>query len=404
MPSKKIIFPGYLSGSLSFFLFILFFFTSLFFSPQSGFCTDADNNDEIKTGIDAIYNLDFEDARKQMDKIRMNDPEDPAPYFYTAMIYWGKLFFNYDLKAVDELNIWLDRTIDKAEKLQNKEGGESKTLFYLGGAYGFKARISLIKHQWLSAYFNAKKGTKFLQRAVEVNPKNYEAYLGLGMYNYFISRLPGVIKVLAFMLFMDGDKDIGISQLELCAEKGTYGAAEARLVLSSIYIYFENTPDKALEQINILENKYSRNPRFIYMKGIAYSKLKKEDKGLNSALQIEKNIDEGIQNFNEAWRGRTEYLRGEIFFKLEKYELALKHYSIAINTEEQLKSEDWVIQWSYMRSGMIYDATGKREKAKEYYRKALSIDETNEENVYVKDYAKKYLSKPYNPSDPDKLE
>ncbi len=385
-------------------VFTLFFFSAILLLPSPSHSQTADITDEIKEGIDSIYNLDFEKASSQMEKARLQNSDSPAPYFYKAMIYWGQLFFNYDIKAVNEIDQWLDKTIEKAEKLKGKKGSEAEALFYLGGAYGFKGRVALIRHKWFSAYFNSKKGTKLLEEAVKIDSKNYEAYLGLGMYNYFISRLSGVIKVLAFLLFMDGDRDTGIKQLELCAEKGTYGAAEARLVLSSIYIYFENSPQKALRHIKILKDKYPYNPRFIYMEGIAYSKLKKEDEALKAASLIDANIEKGTTNFNESWKGRTEYLRGEIYFKLEKYESALKHYSIAINTEEKSGKRDWVIQWSNMRRGMIYDALGKRETAKAHYRKVLSADETNEENVYVKDYAKKYLSTPYNPSDKDKLE
>ncbi|RMF95126.1 MAG: tetratricopeptide repeat protein [Candidatus Schekmanbacteria bacterium] len=404
MINKREIFP--LSKFFKQKICIFYLFVSLLFlMPLSAKCADNSFIDrDIKAGIDAIYNLDFDIAHKHMEKARRKNPDDPAPYFYTAMIYWGQLFFNYNLSKVDELDQWLDKTIEKAEKELKSAKDKSKAYFYLGGAYGFKARVSLIKHKWISAYLNARKGTKMLREAVKINPNNYEAYLGLGMYNYFVSRLPGVIKVLAFLLAVSGDREKGIEQLELCAEKGVYGAAEARLVLSSIYIYFEYSPEKALKHIKYLENKYPYNPRFIYMEGIAYSKLKKEKEGLLAAMKIENNIKKGIKNFTNIWKGRTEYLRGEIYFKTEKYNLALLHYNLAIASKEKLEKEDWVDQWSYMRIGMIYDVMGKRELAKVYYRKVLSINETNEENVYIKDYAQKYLSKPYNPSDKDKLE
>jgi len=384
--------------------FLALFLVIFLFLPQT--VNAVGNNgseDPLKKGIDYIYNLEFEKAGQVLGNLREKRPDDPAPYFYTAMIYWGKLFFNYDRDAIKDLGLWLDKTIEVAEKKHNAEPGNGDAVFYMGGAYGFKGRIALIERSWLQTYYYGKKGNNLLIDAENLAPANYDIMLGRGMYNYFLARVPSLIKVLSFLLFLKGDSDLGIQQIELCAAKGTYAAPEARIVLASIYTYFEKKPEKAIEHLNILVQKYPDNPRFLYTLAIAYSKMRDEKKALIIATDIEDKISKKSQDVINQWVPRTKYLQGEILFEQKKYSEAMPFYLNAI-TAAKGNSNDWVIQWSNMKLGMINDVLKNRELAKEYYRKVIDLNEIGEENVYVKNYAKQYISTPFVPGSQNNIE
>ena len=95
-------------------------------------------------------------------------------------------------------------------------------------------------------------GRKLLNRAIKVNPEFYDAYLGIGIFDYFADTLPGVLKVPA-LLFISGDKARGIAEVRLALEKGRFFSTEARLFLVEILTRHEKNFKAALEEVAALK-------------------------------------------------------------------------------------------------------------------------------------------------------
>ena len=64
------------------------------------------------------------------------------------------------------------------------------------------------------------RGKNYLEDVVEKDPTYYDAYLGLGIYHYLADILPKFVKILSFVLGVEGDRDKGIVELNIAAEKG----------------------------------------------------------------------------------------------------------------------------------------------------------------------------------------
>ena len=71
---------------------------------------------------------------------------------------------------------------------------------------------------------------------------DYDAYLGLGIYNYLADVLPKFVKVLSFILGINGDKELGLKQIRLAHEKGVFTKTEALFFLGAIYFLPPNFP------------------------------------------------------------------------------------------------------------------------------------------------------------------
>jgi hypothetical protein len=75
-------------------------------------------------------------------------------------------------------------------------------MFYLGGIYGYRGIVRSQENQIVRALWDGRKGYSYLEDAIEANLNNHDAEMGLGMFNYFVSRIPGsfrwMIKIMGF--------------------------------------------------------------------------------------------------------------------------------------------------------------------------------------------------------------
>ena len=168
-----------------------------------------------KKGIDAIYSVDIEEARKNFELALNKYPDHPFPHFGIAMVKWATLEYLEDESNPalgKEYGDLTDEAIDTGQAWIKKHPGDANAYLCLGGMYGLRARLAVLQHHWIKAYFDGKKAISNTRRALKIDPELYDAYLGLGMYEYYSGTLPGVIKILAKFL-LSGDAQKGIEML-----------------------------------------------------------------------------------------------------------------------------------------------------------------------------------------------
>ena len=96
---------------------------------------------------------------------------------------------------------------------------------YQGAAYGCRGLANLYRGRYVTSYFDGKKGAGLLKEAFDQDPTIYNAYFGMGQFEYYCGRLAGVLQ---FMLALRGDEKKGLAMLATCADKGTYSAWACR--------------------------------------------------------------------------------------------------------------------------------------------------------------------------------
>ncbi len=86
------------------------------------------------------------------------------------------------------------------------------------------------------------------------------------------------------------------------------------------------------------------------------------------------------------------YRIGEVFFMERNYQQAKNAFDAALNGDNDPK---WTQVWSYIEIGMIYDATGQRDRAVNEYRLAV---QTNDNTQGAVNQARAYMQSPYKPA------
>lgn len=182
----------------------------------------------LSHGIALVYSDRFEESLTLFDSLQNAHPDHPGPHFYKAATYqtWMSSYrFNGFQK---ELEKNVDEAITKGTRLMRTKN-DPWLLFYMGAAFGYRAFYKFRNYHWLDAYQDSRKSLNYIQTGLQKQPKLYDAYLGLGSYDYWSTAKSIVLKLLTFLI---GDKrDLGLQEIELAMEHGRYSRDEARLVL-----------------------------------------------------------------------------------------------------------------------------------------------------------------------------
>jgi tetratricopeptide (TPR) repeat protein len=134
--------------------------------------------------------------------------------------------------------------------------------FYYAGVLGYLARSYGLNRSWWSAFQTGQDAESLMDEIIEEDTEFYDAYLMLGMFEYFADRMSGITSFIASILGFSGDRDTGLEYIKLAYEKGspvTFG--QASLMLIEIYTRMEDNPFASLAYFEKFLEKYPGNFR-----------------------------------------------------------------------------------------------------------------------------------------------
>jgi tetratricopeptide (TPR) repeat protein len=349
---------------------------------------------KIKAGLNHLYNLEFDEAAAIFNAIPPEQAADhPMVAFGKASVYWWKLSVYVLETDKQESKPFLD-AVDECVKLSEakiaKGDKTGEGYMTLGGVYGLQGRWQATNQEWLSAYFTGRKAIKYLRRAIKVNPEMKDAYMGLGMFDYYVAALPSVVRVLAF-LGSKNDPQHGLDELSIAANEGTYGRTPSKLFLTEIYSNPENKPEKALPIVLSLKQEYPMSPFIHTLQMIIYYNMNNiADMKTENELFM-KRIE--TKDYSTALKTQGLFFGWLIPFKQHDWSNALASFEAAIAAGTE---RDPFYVWSQLYKGYALDLLGKRDEAKTMYQTVLS--EIRRWGSH--DAAKRYLDKPFKDDDP----
>ena len=262
----------------------------------------------------------------------------------------------------------------------------------IGALYGLRALFNMRNRNWVTSYFAGRKAISNLEKSLSLDPTYYDAYFGLGIYQYFAGTLPTVIKVLAKIVAIKGDPAKGVQYLNLSRQKAHFTADSSKLILIEV----QNTrgsrfyaPEKSLEYIRQLRAKFPKNPLMHYVEIICLYETKNYDEVTAQANQFLQLI--GSDKFyKDIYIPRA-------YTALATTQMAQGNFERARQLLEEGKRKTshqapsrWGV-WNELRLGQVYDVLGEREKAKAQYKYVLSF----KDKWGFDDLAKSLLKKPY---------
>ncbi len=344
-------------------------------------------------GVDAIYNLDLNTAKAEISTLLKEHPDYPLGLFGKVMIEWARYEYEFEKSNKEQAKVFekiINSSISGIETWLKQNGDEAQAYLALGGIYGVKARFLLANHNYVRAYFTGKKGLKYMNKAVELDPKMYDAYLGKAIYEYYAGTLPSIVRVLA-KLVISGDAQKGIEYLNLIKDNGRYSANTAKLLLVEIAIQNKkySNPPLAEQYIKEIIIKYPQNPLFRFVAIIAAYQNKNYEDVRQGAKDFLTKI--GKEPFyKEIYIARSYAALASADMQESKYQDAIKILEQSIEATKNQEMSRWQL-WNIFRLAQCYDALGQREKALEIYKSIKNYKE--DWDIYEE--AKKYLKTPF---------
>jgi tetratricopeptide (TPR) repeat protein len=212
---------------------------------------------QVLQGHRLIHEGALAEAERHFDRLVTERPDDLAARFGRVYAEHGRLDVDTALAPAFERR--LDALIDVAYRRYRQRADDRDALFYLAQCYMLRAtyRFEHDKGMWGAARDGAN-AKDYSEEYVRRHPGDTDAYLTLGLYNYFVDLAPTFFKLFRFLLFLPaGNRVEGLRQIERAAQSPLFGP-RAEQVLVEIYVSLEGRPADARA---LAERRLQRFPR-----------------------------------------------------------------------------------------------------------------------------------------------
>ena len=344
-------------------------------------------------GIDDIYRMRFSDSEADYRQALALDPGEPRAFLGLASIAWARYVYEADQSDPSLLPI-IDQRMreahDAAQARLKKNRNDIEAIVALGGAMGLESRLCVVRRQWVTAYFTGRKAVNLMRAAAKLDPHQYDALLGLGMYDYYSDIYPRLIGVLA-KLVLGGNRLRGIRTLEDVAKNGKFSQNTAKILLVEIYTedkFGSRDPARAVAITRELRAKYPTSAMMHSSELVALYEAGRYEEVVKGAHDYLARVKQGLYNPIEAGKGNVALGCG--LWQLDEKEEALSAFEAASRVLRAGKPTRWAV-WGTIRAGQLLDSMGRRTEAVQRYQKAASEPDT----WGLRAVAKRYLSTPF---------
>jgi hypothetical protein len=233
-------------------------------------------------GYDALYNLDYEGARKRFQKMIDLAPDHPAgAQCFASSLWLQQLNEAWELKAslystdayekgktkvdrakVEEFRKWIRTAKQLSQARLKKEPRDVEALYFLGAAEGLEAAFAGgVERKFRAALRSGTDAVDHHRGVLKLSPEFRDAELTIGLLNYVIGALPLPQKMLVAAMGVRGSKKRGLEALERVSVEGQWARDAARVLLVDLYKREKRWTD-SYEMARQLSEKYPRNYLF----------------------------------------------------------------------------------------------------------------------------------------------
>lgn len=238
----------------------------------------------LEQGFSLLYDLEFTSAHQLFVSWGRQHPDNPlgpacdaAGYLFSEFNRLGVLAAQFyaddktfasrkqltpDSAVRDKFYAALDQADNLAHARLARFPKDRDALFALTISSGLKADYAgLIEKRNLASLRYTKEATAWSQQLMAVDPECYDAHLATGVSQYIIGSMAAPVRWLVRLGGISGDKQKGIVDLQLTAERGHYLAPFARILLAIAYVR-EKDKARARQLLISLRDQFPKNPLF----------------------------------------------------------------------------------------------------------------------------------------------
>jgi tetratricopeptide (TPR) repeat protein len=392
--------------------------------PSSPWLSDSERArfEELRrSGLDALYNIDYDKAQRDFKEIVQLFPNHPGGYQLLAARVWIKTLYEsrrlqgslyssesfytngddkVDPKIITEFRNLTREAKRLAEAKLKQEPKNVEALDFLANTEGLKAAFEeAVERRHFAALRDGNDAVDHHREVLKLDPNYIDAQITIGLYEYVVGSLPLPVKILAGATGFRGSKKRGLATLEQVAKEGRWAQDDAKTVLVLLYRREKRFAD-VLKLTRELSAKYPRNYLLRLETAdalVSLAGVRRQEKDVAGAVQAEK---EAFATFDELLRDRNvrdtaaraldliHFKYGEVLLMAGYHDRAAKEFLAATKVE---RAEAGLVTMAHLYAARSFDVAGKREEALAQYKEVLARP-----NVYdAHDEAKRGLRQAY---------
>lgn len=367
------------------------------FSPvaaQSSILFETEVRASAKAGLDALYDLQFEEAESHFQTITERHLDHPIGPFLEALTLWWTILLDLsDASNDEEFYAAMEEVIERSDERLEADKHDFDAMFFKGIALGFRGRLRSNRRDWIRAAADGKRAMDYVLAVADADTTNHDFVFGRGLYQYYAAlipeRYPFVRTITAFL--PPGDRISGLFELERTARDGFYMQTEAMYFLTQINYLYEKNFAACVRQISWLRKKYPRNSFFHTLEGRIYASWDQWQASDTVFIDILERYKAKETGYTPAMAEQALYFlacshiaKGEVSAALSRL-LSLEALTARQDTDSYFKVVGRLYQ------GIAYDLMGDRERAINRYKDVLRMKRWGSSHTN----ARKYLVNPY---------
>ncbi len=377
-------------------------------SQKSGGSTETNSADAARlgelraAGFEALYNLDYETARKNFREIARLFPDHPAGSQFLAATLWAQTlnesrrlqsslyntesFYEEkedkpDPRMVEEFRSLTRTAAQLAKARLRRNPKDVEALYFLGATEGLKAAFATgVQRSFKAALSDGSSSVDRHREVLKLDPNFHDAELTIGLYDYVVGSLPAPVKLIVSLVGARGSKKRGLLTLQRVAEQGSFARDDARALLI-VLLKREKRYAEALAISRELGTKYPRNYLFKLEAADALNSIASTEREAGRAAEASKAEGEALALLDSLLRDRAmreaatrsldliHFRYGETLLNAGQHESAAKEYVAAASVAG---AEPGLVTLAHLQAAHAFDLAGKRNDAITQYRNVLA--------------------------------
>ncbi|HEV7747012.1 MAG TPA: tetratricopeptide repeat protein [Pyrinomonadaceae bacterium] len=374
-----------------------------------------------KSGIEALYNLDYDKAQKDFKEIGRLYPNHPAGPNLLAARVWIKALYEtrrlqsslyssenfyssgddkVDPKIITEFRNLTRESKRLADARLKQYPDDIEALYWLGSVEGLKATFEeAVERRHFVALRDGSDSVDHHREVLRLDQNSIDAGITVGLYEYAVGSLPLPIKVLAGITGFRGSKKKGLATIERVAKEGNWSRDDAKTLLIVLYTREKRYPE-ALGHARELMVRYPRNYLFRLEAAdalVSQAEVERKNKNIEAAVKAEREAfatfedllhDSSVRDTVSRALDLVHFKYGEVLLTAGEGERAAKEFLASTKVE---RAEPTLVTMAHLYAARAFDLAGKREEALTQYREVL----TRPDIYAAHEEAKKGLREPY---------
>lgn len=359
-------------------------------------------NELRDAGFEALYNLDYEAARKNFREIARLFPDHPAGPQFLAATLWAQTlnesrrlqsslyntesFYEQkedkpDPRMVEEFRELTRIAAQLAKARLRRNPKDVEALYFLGATEGLKAAFATgVQRSFKAALSDGSSSVERHREVIKLDPNFHDAELTIGLYDYVVGSLPAPVKLIVSLVGTRGSKKRGLLTLQRVADQGSFARDDARALLI-VLLKREKRYAEALNISRELGTKYPRNYLFKLEAADALNSIASIERQAGRTAEASKAEGEALTILDSLVRDRVmreaatrsldliHFRYGEALLNAGQHENAAKEYVAAASVAGAAPE---LVTLSYLQAARSFDLAGKRAEAVAQYRNVLA--------------------------------